>query len=117
MENTAVVTLLLLMFGQFLILTCGALLLWLMGDFGEKPKWFSRRADQAQDAVVMMPKRPRERANKTSDSLLSLANEHSIQPQDTEGRTEERTEQRNRVELAPEREDKAEEVPAKGIVA
>lgn len=110
MENTAVVTLLLLMFGQFLILTCGALLLWFMGDFGEKPRWFSRRKDQAQEPVAM-PKRPSERAGKTGDSLVSLAAEHSIQPQATE-------EQGERVERTPERaEQKAENVPVRGFVA
>ena len=113
MENTAVVTLLLLMFGQFLILTCGALLLWWMGDFGERPKWFSRRKEPAQETIVAMPKRPRERAGRGGDSLMSLANEHSIQPQETE----ERTEQGDRVERAPERTDKVEEAPVKGFVA
>lgn len=113
MENTAVVTLLLLMFGQFLILTCGALLLWWMGDFGERPKWFSRRKEQAQETVVSMPKRPRERVGRGGDSLMSLANEHSIQPQETE----ERTEQGDRVERAPERAEKVQEAPVKGFVA
>jgi hypothetical protein len=112
MENTAVVTLLLLMFGQFLILTCGALLLWFMGDFGEKPKWFNRRKEQAQEPVVVMPKRPSERAGKADDSLLSLANDHSIQPRVME----ERSEKEERVERAPERSEKTAEVPARGFV-
>lgn len=113
MENTAVITLLLLMFGQFLILTCGALLLWWMGDFGERPQWFSRRKDQAQETVVAMPKRPLERAGRGGNSLMSLANEHSIQPQETE----EGTEQGDHVERAPERAEKAEEAPVRGFVA
>ena len=113
MENTAVVTLLLLMFGQFLILTCGALLLWFMGDFGEKPKWFSRRKEQTQEPAVAMPRRPSERAGKAGDSLMSLANEHSIQPQETE----ERTEKEGRIKRTPERAEKTEEVPARGFVA
>ncbi len=113
MENTAVVTLLLLMFGQFLILTCGALLLWFMGDFGEKPRWFSRTKDQAQEPAVAMPKRPSERTGKTGDRLVSLANEHSIQPQ----ATAERTEQGERVDPASERTEKAEKAPVRGFVA
>ncbi len=113
MENTAVVTLLLLMFGQFLILTCGALLLWFMGDFGEKPRWFSRNKEQAQEPPVAMPTRPSERAGKTGDLFVSLANEHSIQPQ----ATGELTAQGERVERAPERSEKAEKSPVRGFVA
>jgi uncharacterized membrane protein len=39
MHHTTLLVLLLLVFGQFFILGCAALFLWLAGEFGDPPNW------------------------------------------------------------------------------
>ena len=39
MHHTTLVVLLLLVFGQFFVLGCAALFLWLAGEFGDPPSW------------------------------------------------------------------------------
>ena len=39
MHHTTLLVLLLLVFGQFFVLGCAALFLWLAGEFGDPPNW------------------------------------------------------------------------------
>jgi hypothetical protein len=81
MQHSTAVALAFLMLGQFVILAIGAFVLWLAGDFGHTPKLFGAGLgkDRAQDIQMRQDSGTR---------LVSLAQDHSIQPQAGEDRIE-----------------------------
>ena len=85
MHQSTLITLMFLMLGQFLILTFGAFVLWLVGDFGDRPKLFRGRhsTDQAGEATNAVRLEEGKQSNENSDGLMALAHDHSIQPQVT----------------------------------
>ncbi len=88
MQNTAVITLMYLMFGQFLILTFGAFILWWVGDFSSTPFEERHAKNQAPETKIAARDTGKPAGEKT-DVLPTLAHEdHSIQPQATAERLE-----------------------------
>ena len=88
MHHTAVITLMFVMFAQFLILTFGAFVLWWMGDFGDRPKSVddSRATDQVGNTTNVMRQASSKPSNKDGEELIALAHDHPIQPQVPEDR-------------------------------
>lgn len=81
MHNSTAIALMYLMFGQFLILSFGVFVLWLMGDFGgERFNTGDRGVPMAKPAIVKGPEADMP-ANDNGDRLISLPHDHSIQPQ------------------------------------
>src|SRR5271166_5943361 len=85
MHQSTLIVLMFLTLGQIFMLTCGVLVMWLAGEFGEPPK-LSRRTKQAGAATIAtrQSKRrqaARERSMEHDDRLMTLADDHSIQPQ------------------------------------
>jgi hypothetical protein len=95
MNETAGIALLYLMFGQFLILSFGILILWWMSEPGTK--WTQSRAEQrakAKEAALAAPEASVQPVAKveatglqavsvqpsTGDALLALARERSVEP-------------------------------------
>ncbi len=87
MHNSTVITLMFLMFGQFVILMCGAFVLWLVGDFGNLPTFFKRGhpPDQAVDTAMAPCLEAGMQPNESADRL-ALTSGHSIQPPAAAGR-------------------------------
>ena len=77
MNQTAAILLMYLMFGQFMILMCGAFLLWWMGDFGGRR--FEQQSTQpaGKAAAVVLDAKP---ATGSGDWLVPLTDDHSIAP-------------------------------------
>ena len=67
-----------LMFGQFMILMCGAFLLWWMGDFGGR-RFAEQQAKQTagKATAVVLDAKP---ATDSGDWLVPLTDDHSIAP-------------------------------------
>jgi hypothetical protein len=81
MQHTAVITLMYLMFGQFLILTFGAFILWWVGDFSSTPI-DDQRVDGAAKDRKIVARNVHKPSGAESDGLPALAHDdHSIQPQ------------------------------------
>jgi hypothetical protein len=78
MNQTAAILLMYLMFGQFMILMCGAFLLWWMGDFGGR-RFADNRAKQTagKGAAVVLDAKP---ITDSGDWLVPLTDDHSIAP-------------------------------------
>jgi hypothetical protein len=86
MHQTAAILLMYLMFGQFMILMCGAFLLWWMGDFGGRRSTDNRAKQPADKPTVVAPdSKP---AAASGDWLIPLADDHSIAPRVTVGELE-----------------------------
>jgi hypothetical protein len=86
MHESTLIVLMFLTFGQIFMLTCGVLILWLAGDFGDAPKLFKGRhpVDQAEKTTIAVRQETGAPSNDNSDGLMALADDHSIQPQATE---------------------------------
>jgi hypothetical protein len=91
MHQSTLVVLMFLTLGQIFMLTCGVLILWLAGEFADTPKLRndSRRTNQAGEATVAMARdtmsrESGERSIEHGDGLMTLADDHSIQPQVTD---------------------------------
>ena len=78
MNQTAAILLMYLMFGQFMILMCGAFLLWWMGDFGGRRAAENLAKQTAgKPAAVVLDAKP---VTEGGDWLVPLADDHSIAP-------------------------------------
>jgi hypothetical protein len=91
MHQSTLVVLMFLTLGQIFMLTCGVLILWLAGEFADTPKLRndSRRTVQAGEATNAMAwdtmsQKTGERSIERGDGLMTLAEDHSIQPRATE---------------------------------
>ena len=82
MQNSTLVVLVLLTFGQILMMTFGALILWLMGEFGDRPARASPGADRKRESLLAVGEDEVRLAHAEGDGLLRLAQELSIQPGD-----------------------------------
>jgi hypothetical protein len=74
--------------GQIFMLTCGVLIMWLAGEFADPPK-LSRRTKQAGEATIAASRETMSQATggrsiEHGDGLMTLADDHSIQPRATE---------------------------------
>ena len=88
MHQSTLIVLMFLTLGQIFMLTCGVLVLWLAGEFAEGPKRrdHNYRADEAGETTIAMSQETAERSIEHGDGLMTLADDHSIQPQGTEDR-------------------------------
>ena len=78
MNQTAAILLMYLMFGQFMILMCGAFLLWWMGDFGGRRFQDNRTTTPAgKAAAVVLDAKP---VTENGNWLVPLTDDHSIAP-------------------------------------
>jgi hypothetical protein len=86
MNQTAAILLMYLMFGQFMILMCGAFLLWWMGDFGGR-RFAGNRATQpaGKTTAVANDAKP---ATEGGAWLVSPTDDHSIAPRVAAGALE-----------------------------
>lgn len=81
MQHTAVITLMYLMFAQFLILTFGAFILWWVGDFSSTPLDDQRAGGEAKDPKVVARKAGNA-SGEVPDVRPAFAQDgHSLQPQ------------------------------------
>jgi hypothetical protein len=81
MHQTTAIALAFLMVGQFVILSVGAFVLWLAGDFGGAPKFFGGRPPRHEAPEPTVAARKDDGAK-----VVSLARDRSIQPQAMEDR-------------------------------
>jgi hypothetical protein len=86
MHHSTVITLMFLMLGQLLILSFGAFVLWLTGDFGAKLFDDNHPTDQTGETTIAIQQETGEQSSENSEGLMALAHAHSIQPQATEDR-------------------------------
>ena len=80
MQNTAVITLMYLMFGQFLILTFGAFILWWVGDFSSRPFDDKSAKHRTEEGKLVTRRAAGKSSGGQTDGLPALAHDHSIQP-------------------------------------
>jgi hypothetical protein len=93
--------------GQIFMLTCGVLILWLAGEFAHAPMRSNRShpTDEVGETTIAMSQETGERSIEHRDGLMTLADDHSIQPQATEDRVNQLEKD---VEQARDRADSAE---------
>jgi hypothetical protein len=82
MHQSTFIVLVLLTLGQIFMLTCGVLVLWLMGEFGSARDidHAGQRADERQQASIGPSGRSGKQPVARSDDLLRLMDDYSIQP-------------------------------------
>jgi hypothetical protein len=93
--------------GQIFMLTCGVLVLWLAGEFTHAPmrRHDSHPTNEVGETTIAMRQETGEWSSEHGDGLMTLADDHSIQPQATENRV---NQLENDVEQARDRADSAE---------
>jgi hypothetical protein len=76
--------------GQIFMLTCGVLVLWLAGEFTHAPmrRNDSQPTNEVGETTIAMRQETGERSIEHGDGLMTLADDHSIQPQATEDRAD-----------------------------
>jgi hypothetical protein len=107
MHQSTLIVLMFLTLGQIFMLTCGVLVLWLAGEFAHAPmrRYGSHPTDEVGETTIAMSQETGERSIEHGDGLMTLADDHSIQPQATEDRVNQLEKD---VEQARDRADSAE---------
>src|SRR5271165_5886273 len=88
MHQSTLIVLMFLTLGQIFMLTCGVLVLWLAGEFTHAPmrRNDSHPRNEVGETTIAMSQETGERSIEHGDGLMTLADDHSIQPQATEDR-------------------------------
>jgi hypothetical protein len=84
MHNSTLIVLVILTIGQMLMMTFGALILWMMGDLGGAPGQRDDSSRQAGQNLVHVPQEAVVLVEESSDELINSGEEGSIAPKPAE---------------------------------
>jgi hypothetical protein len=85
MHQSTLIVLVFLTLGQIFMLTCGVLVLWLAGELGNGGNHADEqghRAHRSQQPSTALKEEPVEPSIQDDERLVTLLDEHSIQPAD-----------------------------------
>ena len=85
MHQSTLIVLVFLTLGQIFMLTCGVLVLWLAGELGNGGNHVdeqARGADRSQQPSIALSEEPVEPSIQDDERLVTLLDDHSIQPAD-----------------------------------